>query len=94
MKIEEIKFPLNIGTADTLTVQVRLDLETENSIMVYYAFIDTNQTNEISPDVILSQKMLNSGSFSLSGENYLEYKSDNSKLDSIVASILGVTILP
>jgi hypothetical protein len=93
MKIQQIQFPLSIGTADTLSTQVKKDLDAEDYTIVYYAFIDTTQTSELNDGNEIPNKMLHASSLRLDGESYIEYKNDNSKLDSIIASMLGVVII-
>lgn len=93
MKIQKIQFPLNIGSADVLTAMARKDLDAEDYTIVYYAFVDTTQDSELNDGTKIHNKMLHGSSLKLSDENYLEYKNDNSKLDSIIASILGVEII-
>jgi hypothetical protein len=92
MKIEKIKFPLNIGYADALTLYVRKDLDAKDYVIVYYAFIDTTRNSKLTDGSEIPNKMLYADSLKLSGENYTEYENDNSKLDSIMASLLGIVI--
>lgn len=93
MKIQKIQFPLNIGSADVLTAIAKKDLDAEDYTIVYYAFVDTTQDFELNDGTKIPNKMLHGSSLKLSGENYVEYKNDNSKLDSIIASILGLEII-
>lgn len=93
MKIQEIKFPLNIGVADTLTFQVRKDLEAEDYTIVYYAFLDSTQKTKLQDEKEIPNKMLHASNIKISGDDYLKYKENNDLIYSIIASILGVTIL-
>ena len=93
MTIQPIEFPLNIGTANELRAYIREDLETENSIVTYFALIDTNQTQEIIVGQQLPYKPLYTDKILIEGEDFTSYKQDPDFLINHVASYLGVTLI-
>lgn len=93
MKIQEIHFPLNIGTADELRVFTRKDLETENSITVHYILVDTTKIMDIGQGQQIPYKVLHTDKTLIEGDNYLTYKQDPDSINDYIANLLGVTII-
>lgn len=94
MKIQPIEFPLGIGTADELRVYVREDLETENSITIHYALLDTDQTTHITDEQQIPSKTLYSNKLIVTGNDYVSYKVDSNYINELVVNLLGVTVIP
>lgn len=91
MKIQEIQFPLNIGTADELRVFTREDLETENSTVIPFVLVDTTKTTDIVGGQQLPYKVLHSAKTTIEGDDYLTYKQDPDSINNYIANLLGVT---
>ena len=71
MKIQEVQFPLNIGSADEL--RIHMGEETENSINVHYVLLDTDQTTEMVGGQQIPYKALHSDKLVVTGNDYVSY---------------------
>jgi hypothetical protein len=80
MKIQQVQFPLNLGTADELRIVI------EKSI-AYYTLIDNNQTTFISNEVQIPYRILYSNRLLL-GE-----QQDTEAITNLVVNLLGVTLV-
>ena len=92
MKIQEVQFPLNIGSADEL--RIHMGEETENSINVHYVLLDTDQTTEMIGGQQIPYKALHSDKLVVTGNDYVSYKVDSNYINELVVSLLGVTVIP
>lgn len=92
MKIQEVQFPLNIGSADEL--RIHMGEETENSINVHYVLLDTDQTTEMVGGQQIPYKALHSDKLVVTGNDYVSYKVDSNYVNELVVSLLGVTVIP
>jgi hypothetical protein len=81
MKIQEIQFPLNLGTADELNIIV-------SEGFVYYNLVDTNQTTILINGPEIPYKVLYSNRLQLE-----EGQTDVDIINSMVIELLGVKIV-
>ena len=92
MKIQEVQFPLNIGSADEL--RIHMGEETENSINVHYVLLDTDQTTEMIGGQQIPYKALHSDKLVVTGNDYVSYKVDSNYINELVVNLLGITVIP
>lgn len=92
MKIQEIQFPLNIGSADEL--RIHIGEETESSINVHYVLLDTDQTTEMVGGHQVPYKALYSDKLVVTGNDYVSYKVNSNYINDLVISLLGVVVIP
>ena len=92
MKIQEVQFPLNIGSADEL--RIHMGEETENSINVHYVLLDTDQTTEMVGGQQIPYKALHSDKLVVTGNDYVSYKVDSNYINELVVNLLGITVIP
>lgn len=93
MKIQEIQFPLNIGTADELRIHIGQESENDSTINVHYVLLDTNQTTDVIEGRQLPYKSIYSDKIVVTGNDYAAYKIDNNYINQLVVNLLGVTPL-
>jgi hypothetical protein len=80
-KIQPIVFPLNAGTATEMTVLI-LGFETDATTCTTYYEIKTDEG-----------KVLSNGNYTLTEEEFAEWGTDNTWVETCVANAIGVTIL-
>lgn len=81
MKIQEVQFPLNIGSADELRVII-------GGKTAYYSLEDTSQTSLLLDGSILPFKVLYTNKLVLDNDQVTEDKAID-----LVISTLGVTLI-
>jgi len=82
MKIQEIQFPLNLGTADELNVIV-------SEGFAHYNLVDTTQTTILTNGPEIPYKVLYSNRLQLE-----EGHTDVDAINSMIIELLGVEIIP
>jgi hypothetical protein len=82
MKIEEIHFPLNLGTADELNIIV-------SEGFAYYNLVDTNQTTSMPNGPEVPYRVLYSNRLQLE-----EGQTDVDAINSMIIELLGVEVIP
>jgi hypothetical protein len=80
-KIQPVKFPLNAGTATEMTVLI-LNFETSATTCTTYYEIKTEDG-----------KVLSNGNYTLTEEEFAEWGTDNTWVETCVANAIGVVIL-
>ena len=93
MKIQPISFPLNIGTATDLEINAVEYTETTTSVNVHFHLIDLVKTTMLVNNVELPYRIVYANNFILDGVNFLNYKENPSTLNTLVANMIGVTLL-
>lgn len=86
MKIQEIQFPLNIGTADELRVNI-------NEGVVYFSLTDTTSTSQFPNGAELPYKILYSDRIILSEEEVNAHEDLNAYANDLVVNLLGVEVI-
>ena len=82
MKIEEIHFPLNLGTADELNIIV-------SEGFAYYNLVDTTQTTTLTSGSEIPYRVLYSNRLQLE-----EGQTDVDVINSMIIELLGVEVIP
>lgn len=94
MTIQPVQFPLNIGTATELKIQVLEHTDNETSVNVHYHLEDTTKTTILSSGGSLPYRILYSNNIILEGQDYLDYKANSANLDTLIINLLGVVPAP
>jgi hypothetical protein len=79
-KIQPIVFPLNAGTATEMTVLL-LNFETDATTCTTYYELKTDEG-----------KVLSNGNYTLTEEEFAEWGTDNTWVETCVANAIGVVI--
>ena len=85
-KIQPIVFPLNQGTATEMTVLI-LNFETSATTCTTYYELKSEGTEEV------PAKVLSNGNYTLTEEEFAEWGTDNTWVETCVANAIGVVIL-
>jgi hypothetical protein len=91
MTIQPVLFPLNIGTATELRVYVLEHTEKDNTVNVHYHFADLSQITVLANGGTLPYKVLHGNNIILSGQDYLDYKADETSVEAKIVALTGVT---
>ena len=86
-KIQPVVFPLNQGTAKELSVLV-LNFPTDAITCTTYYELKTEATE------LIFSKVLESGNYTLTEEEFAEWGFDNEWVTQCVANAIGVTLIP
>ena len=93
LKIQEITFPLNLGIATDLEIQVLPFTDSGTSINVHYDLRDITKTTVLTSNYEMPYRNLHSNNIVLNGEDYLNYKTDPNYVTDFVVNMLGVEIV-
>jgi hypothetical protein len=85
-KIQPIVFPLNAGTATEMTVLI-LGFETSATTCTTYYELKSEGTEEV------PAKVLSNGNYTLTEEEFAEWGTDNTWVETCVANAIGVVIV-
>jgi hypothetical protein len=85
-KIQPIVFPLNAGTATEMSVLI-LNFETSATTCTTYYELKSEATEEV------PAKVLSNGNYTLTEEEFAEWGTDNTWVETCVANAIGVVIL-
>jgi hypothetical protein len=82
-QIKPIVFPLNLGTADTISISLMTNTNNEGA-RIGYSMFDSTQT---------PQKMLASKTYEITDEEFVAHGNDKEWITNYVVERLGVTLL-
>ena len=85
-KIQPVIFPLNAGTATEMTVLI-LNFETSATTCTTYYELKSEATEEV------PSKVLSNGNYTLTEQEFAEWGTDNTWVETCVANAIGVVIL-
>lgn len=93
MKIQEIVFPLGLGIATDLEIQVLPFTDSGSSINVHYDLRDLTKTTVLTSNYEIPYRNLHSNNIVLKDEDYIKHKQDPNYVTEFIINLLGVTLI-